>query len=286
MADDKTQVQNKTEEQKLVKEGKSVFSPRKVEDFEKTPEWMKASSEEVATNKIAGVDAQVPAEPAPEQIVQLKAEKPSKTAIGEDPSSTIEVLASLEVVKKADVKAAKKLTDAGYDPTTGHKIDEEQTKKEATAAQDVKDVATAKKKKSFFDNIKSLFVFKTKKSKDVVEKVDKAATTTDANGKKIQISPDERKKYIEAEKIYQEGISSIKDLIAPSSMDIQYDSIKIDGVYARTFYVFAYPRFLNANWLAPIVNFDVTMDISQFIYPIDNEHFEKESGSDAIKYED
>jgi conjugal transfer ATP-binding protein TraC len=270
MADDKTQVQNKTEEQKLVEEGKAVFSPRKVEDFEKTPEWMKDSSNEATANKIVGAESQASSEPALEPIVQLKAEKPSKTAIGEDPSSSIEVLPSLEVVKKVDVEAAKKLTDAGYNPATGHKIDEEKTKDDATAAQDVKDAAVAGKKKSFFDSIKSLFVIKTKKNKGVVEKVDKAATITDANGKKIRISTDERKKYIEAEKIYQEGISSIKDLIAPSSMDIQYDSIKIDGVYARTFYVFAYPRFLNANWLAPIINFDVTMDISQFIYPIES----------------
>ncbi len=277
MADDKTQVQaqaqasakDQAQAVKAVQEGKAVFSPRKVEDFEKTPEWMKKSNEEAA-NKIEGAEEKAPAGHVEEPVVQLKAEKPSKTAIGEDPSSTIEVLPSLEVVQKVDVEAAKKLKEAGYDPTTGHKVDEEKTQEEVTAAQDVKDAAKAEKKKSFFDNIKSLFVFKTKKNKSVVEKVDKAAAITDENGKQIKISKEEKQKYIEAEKIYQEGITSIKDLIAPSSMDIQFDSIKIDGVYARTFYVFAYPRYLNANWLAPIVNFDVTMDISQFIYPIDS----------------
>ncbi|NIA02172.1 MAG: hypothetical protein GWP15_02205, partial [Nitrospirae bacterium] len=275
MADDKTQVsaqaqasaKDQAQVVKAVQEGKAVFSPRKVEDFEKTPEWMKKSSEETA-NKIEG--AEKAAEPAPGPVVQLKAEKPSKTAIGEDPSSTIEVLPSLEVVRKVDVEATKKLKEAGYDPATGHKIDEEKTQEEVTVAQDVKDAVKAEKKKSFFDKVKSLFVFKTKKSEGVVGKVDKAATITDENGKQVKISKKEKQKYIEAEKIYQEGITSIKDLIAPSSMDIQFDSIKVDGVYARTFYVFAYPRYLNANWLAPIVNFDVTMDISQFIYPIDS----------------
>jgi len=77
--------------------------------------------------------------------------------------------------------------------------------------------------------------------------------------------------YIAAEKIYQEGVASIKDLIAPSSMEIKYDSLIMDGVYVRTFYVFSYPRYLDVNWLAPIINFDVTMDVSQFVYPIRSE---------------
>ncbi|MBD3360926.1 DUF87 domain-containing protein, partial [Candidatus Peregrinibacteria bacterium] len=52
-------------------------------------------------------------------------------------------------------------------------------------------------------------------------------------------------------------------------------SIHLDGVYARSFYVFAYPRYLDANWLAPVINFDVQMDISQFIYPISSEKIMK-----------
>ena len=84
----------------------------------------------------------------------------------------------------------------------------------------------------------------------------------------IQIETDEKKAEREAEQIYQEGLASIRDLIAPSAMEIQYDKIRIDGMYAQSFYVFSYPRYLDVNWLAPIINFDVTMDISQFIYPI------------------
>ncbi len=53
-------------------------------------------------------------------------------------------------------------------------------------------------------------------------------------------------------------------------MEIRYDDIRVDGVYAVSFYVYSYPRYLDANWLSPIVNFDVTMDMSQFIYPINS----------------
>lgn len=80
----------------------------------------------------------------------------------------------------------------------------------------------------------------------------------------------ERKALIDAEKVYQQGIATIRDLIAPSSMEIRYDSIRIEGMYAHSFYVYSYPRYLEANWLSPVINFDVTMDISQFIYPIDS----------------
>lgn len=81
---------------------------------------------------------------------------------------------------------------------------------------------------------------------------------------------EEKRQLIEAEKIYQQGITTIRDLIAPSSMEIRYDSIRVEGMYAQSFFVYAYPRYLDSNWLSPIVNFDVTMDISQFIYPIES----------------
>lgn len=71
----------------------------------------------------------------------------------------------------------------------------------------------------------------------------------------------------EAEKIYREGLATIKDLIAPSSMEFEYDKIRLNGTYGKTFFVYAYPRFIETNWLSPVVNFDVTMDISMFIYP-------------------
>ncbi len=88
--------------------------------------------------------------------------------------------------------------------------------------------------------------------------------------KKAQEMAEERKKLLEAEKIFQEGMASARDLIAPSSMDIDYDHVRVEGMYARTLMVYSYPRYLDTNWLSPIVNFDVTMDVAQFIYPIES----------------
>lgn len=81
---------------------------------------------------------------------------------------------------------------------------------------------------------------------------------------------EERKQLMEGEKIYQQGLATIRDLISPSSMEIRYDMIRVEGMYAQSFYVYAYPRYLDTNWLSPIINFDVTMDIAQFIYPIES----------------
>lgn len=87
---------------------------------------------------------------------------------------------------------------------------------------------------------------------------------------KKKLTPEERKKLIEAEKIFQHGLMTIRDLIAPSSMDIEYDHLRLEGLYAQSFFVYSYPRYIDANWLSPVVNFDVTMELSQFIYPIDS----------------
>ncbi len=166
----------------------------------------------------------------------------------------------------------------------------------------------AQKKKDLFESAKNFFVASASKAQGVVEKgrtagvpkAPKPEETTAESGTPIAAglpesgtqvagkpagaadkkpsvkeTAEERQKLIESEKIYQQGLATIRDLIAPSSMEIRYDSLRIEGMYAQSFYVYAYPRYLDVNWLSPIVNFDVTMDISQFIYPIDSSQIMK-----------
>ncbi len=87
---------------------------------------------------------------------------------------------------------------------------------------------------------------------------------------KKKLTNEMRKRIIESEKKYREGIISVKDLIAPSSMEISTNSIQINSAHARTYYVYNYPRYLEANWLNPIINFDATFDLSLFVYPRDS----------------
>ena len=65
------------------------------------------------------------------------------------------------------------------------------------------------------------------------------------------------------------GIPSIKDIIAPAAIEVDFDYLRVDNKFFRTLFVAGYPRFVSANWLAPLINFDHTLDISMFIYPVE-----------------
>lgn len=65
----------------------------------------------------------------------------------------------------------------------------------------------------------------------------------------------------------KQEISSPIDFIAPPSIEIDFRSIRIGTKIARTFFIVGYPRYVSANWLSPLVDFDHELDISFFIYP-------------------
>jgi len=85
----------------------------------------------------------------------------------------------------------------------------------------------------------------------------------------------EDKEILESEKEYKAALAYIKDLIAPAFMKIYPDKIQINNTIAKTFFVYAYPNFLEWNWLSPIINWDVKFDMSLFIYPIDSGFIQK-----------
>src|SRR3990167_5253413 len=76
-------------------------------------------------------------------------------------------------------------------------------------------------------------------------------------------------KASESDLLYQKGLATIRDLIAPPAIKITPNTMQIGEVVSRTFFVIAYPRYLSTNWFSPIINIDFPMDISLFIHPID-----------------
>ena len=84
------------------------------------------------------------------------------------------------------------------------------------------------------------------------------------NKKKSVVDSD----LLQSEDLYQRGVATIKDLIAPSAMKISANNLQIGETVARTIFVVAYPRYLHTNWFAPIINIDFSMDTSMFIHPI------------------
>lgn len=94
-----------------------------------------------------------------------------------------------------------------------------------------------------------------------------------SSDKKLEIL--DNKKIKEAEKEYKEALAYIKDLVSPAFMKIQPNKIKINNTFAKTFFVYAYPSFLEWNWLSPIINWDVKFDMSLFVYPVDSAYIQK-----------
>lgn len=80
----------------------------------------------------------------------------------------------------------------------------------------------------------------------------------------------EKASPVEASQIIAKGITSLKDILAPSAIEIDFDHLKIGNTYFRTLFISGYPRFVSANWLYPIISFDHSLDISMFIYPRDS----------------
>lgn len=64
------------------------------------------------------------------------------------------------------------------------------------------------------------------------------------------------------------GMINVKDIIAPSAIEVDFSHIKIGNSYYKTIFVSGYPRFVGANWLSPIINFDHSLEISFFYYPV------------------
>jgi len=87
---------------------------------------------------------------------------------------------------------------------------------------------------------------------------------------KKQLTTVLRERIIEAERLYQEGIISVKDLIAPTSFEVAHDMIRMNGFFVKSYIVFNYPRYLESNWLNQLVTFDATLDFSLFVYPMDS----------------
>lgn len=68
--------------------------------------------------------------------------------------------------------------------------------------------------------------------------------------------------------LFQRGKTSIPDIIAPSSIEVDFRSIRIGNQLYRTFFVVGYPRYVSTGWLEPLIDFEHTLDISMFIYPV------------------
>lgn len=91
-----------------------------------------------------------------------------------------------------------------------------------------------------------------------------------SNQKKGDIEKDPvlTREVIEEEKALRRGILSVKDIIAPASLKVESNHLRLGDKFVRTIFVISYPRYISVGWFAPIINLNLTFDISMFFYPV------------------
>jgi conjugal transfer ATP-binding protein TraC len=60
---------------------------------------------------------------------------------------------------------------------------------------------------------------------------------------------------------------AIDDVIAPSEIEVDFNHMRIGNNFYRTYFMSGYPRYIEPNWLEPLVSFDHSLMVSMFIYP-------------------
>jgi len=63
---------------------------------------------------------------------------------------------------------------------------------------------------------------------------------------------------------------NVQDIIAPPALEVDFSHLKIGDKYLRTLFVVGYPRYVSANWLSPLINFNHSLDVAMYIYPSDS----------------
>lgn len=70
---------------------------------------------------------------------------------------------------------------------------------------------------------------------------------------------------------YEEGVQKMLDVIAPAGLKFDRSSVQInDQMIGRSFYAYNWPSQIYPNWLSQLINFDIQIDISMFVYPASN----------------
>src|SRR5271169_2168315 len=75
----------------------------------------------------------------------------------------------------------------------------------------------------------------------------------------------------EVQMAFQKGITALRDFIAPSSLEFSSTHFQLGTRYARTYYVYGYPRQVYTGWLSSMVNLDEVVDMSMYIYPVESQ---------------
>src|ERR1700678_4303838 len=71
----------------------------------------------------------------------------------------------------------------------------------------------------------------------------------------------------EVQAAFQKGITALRDFIAPSSLEYSSTHFQLGTRFARTYYVYGYPRQVYTGWFSSMVNLDEVVALRMFFYP-------------------
>jgi len=86
--------------------------------------------------------------------------------------------------------------------------------------------------------------------------------------KAIEADPEMTREIIEEEKAFRRGVLTVRDIISPASLQVKPSCLSLGSKFVRTIFVINYPRYISVGWFAPIINLNLTFDVSMFFYPV------------------
>lgn len=75
----------------------------------------------------------------------------------------------------------------------------------------------------------------------------------------------------EVQAAFQKGVTALRDFIAPSSLEFSSTHFQLGTRFARTYYVYGYPRQVYTGWLSGMINLDEVVDMALYIYPVESQ---------------
>ncbi|MEX1059209.1 MAG: conjugal transfer protein TraC, partial [Candidatus Saccharimonadales bacterium] len=85
------------------------------------------------------------------------------------------------------------------------------------------------------------------------------------------VQAQETKEAGEVSAVFQKGVTALRDFIAPSSIEFAGNHFQLGTRFARTYYVYGYPRQVYTGWLSGMINIDEIIDLSMIIQPVRTE---------------
>ena len=71
--------------------------------------------------------------------------------------------------------------------------------------------------------------------------------------------------------VFESEVITVSDIVAPSSIEITPNYFRLGERFAKSYFIFSYPRYLSAAWLSPVINLNFPMDISFHFHPMESE---------------